>query len=105
MICSFITSRYYQKNPCAIQLACQLLHSPSSSTPLNGDGYLHSNKLSSYEDELLQAEGFPQQVQKDDYSSYLPLNGRNDDLEEANYMVNETVLFIDQLCNAADVHR
>ena len=82
-----------------------MIHSPPSSMPLNGDGYLYSNKLSSYEDELFRAEGFPQQVQRVDYSNYLPLNERNHDWEEANHMVNETVLFIDQLCNAADIHR
>ena len=82
-----------------------MLHSPPSSTPINGDGYLYSNRLSSYDGELFRADGFPKQVQMVDYSNNIPLNERNHDLEEANHMVNETVLFIDQLCNAADIHR
>ena len=91
--------RHYHQDPCAILLACLLLTKSPSQVQHTGNDNLHGNTHSPYEDSLLGLETYFQHDQKEYYNEF----GNNLNTGDANHMVNETVLYITQLCNTDNV--
>ena len=93
--------RYYHQDPCAILLACLLLTKSPSLVQHTGSQHSNGNSHSPYDDSLPGPEKYFQDRQKENYIQFG--NNVNAGIEDANHMVNETVLYITQLCNTANV--
>ena len=94
-------SRYPDQDPCAILLACMLLTKSSSPAQYTIKDHFNDDSNSPYDESFLVSKTHFQDDAKDRHVQFG--NNRNSIIKDSNNMVNETVLYISKLCNAAGV--